>query len=486
MKRIVSAFSALIVACLLISCAPRNKPAQGAQEWIDAIVNQDGNKILKHTCLAQRENLQQTSMWASAFPVLSQVLTNPSQEIEGDISDLEFETVSRKGNQAEVQVSGELRVSYSGMAEAYEIDERWPMVREDDTWRWCGSGSGTLPRPATSTPAQQIAQATPTPVVVSTLTLVSSTPTSAPEPSPQETAESGGPVQGAQEWIDALVNQDGNRMLKHTCLAQREGVQETSMWFSAFAVLGQLFTNRSVQIEGDVSDLKFETVSQSGDQAQVRVYGELRMAVLGAAEAQQVDERWLMVWESETWRWCGPIIETPSLASDSSSDTPLSGASAVMNGLKLDVVEIRPARSGSAKEGWKRVEIVLSAENVSETVGHFPSGFCGTLVDTGGYERQASSTLDHQGAFILAPGIRVKQMVIQSEIPLNQEPQSLTLYATSWLYPCANWQGPSGPGWSFSDLSNPVGDLEYPYDTMPTIAPTAENGVLQHPLCQHE
>lgn len=114
-----------------------------------------------------------------------------------------------------------------------------------------------------------------------------------------------GPEDGAREWIDAIVNQDGNRMLKYTCLTQRESVQQSSMWFSAFTVLGQLFTNRSVQIEGDVSDLKFETIRQSKDQAEVRVYGELRVAVLGSAQAQQVDETWLMVWENDTWRWCG-------------------------------------------------------------------------------------------------------------------------------------------------------------------------------------
>lgn len=119
------------------------------------------------------------------------------------------------------------------------------------------------------------------------------------------TNTNGPPEQAAQEWIDAIVNQDGNRMLKYTCLAQREDVQQASMWFSAFAVLGQLFTNRSVQIEGDISDLKFETVNQNGDQAEVRVYGELRVAVLGSAQAQQVDERWQMIYENDTWRWCG-------------------------------------------------------------------------------------------------------------------------------------------------------------------------------------
>jgi hypothetical protein len=131
--------------------------------------------------------------------------------------------------------------------------------------------------------------------------------TAEPSPSPTPGAE-----EGAREWIDAIVNQDGNRMLKHTCKAQRENVKEAGMWISAFAVLGQLLTNRSVQIDGDISDLKFETISQSGDQAEVRVYGELRVAVLANAEAYDVDEHWQMVYENETWRWCGS--DTASLA----------------------------------------------------------------------------------------------------------------------------------------------------------------------------
>jgi len=114
-----------------------------------------------------------------------------------------------------------------------------------------------------------------------------------------------GPEDGAKEWIDASVNLDGNRMLKHTCKAQRDNIKGAGMWTSAFMVLAQTFTTRSVEIEGDVSDLKFETISQSDNQAEVRVYGELRVAVLGNAEAHEVDDRWQMIYENDTWRWCG-------------------------------------------------------------------------------------------------------------------------------------------------------------------------------------
>jgi hypothetical protein len=111
------------------------------------------------------------------------------------------------------------------------------------------------------------------------------------------------PEQGAKDWIEGVVNQDGNQTLKRTCLEQRDSVKSATIWFSAFSVLGKMLTSPSVEIKGDISDLKFETISQGDNRAEVRVYGELRSAVLGAAQAQQIDERWQMVREDDIWRW---------------------------------------------------------------------------------------------------------------------------------------------------------------------------------------
>jgi hypothetical protein len=121
------------------------------------------------------------------------------------------------------------------------------------------------------------------------------------------------PEEGAREWIDAVVSQDGNKMIKYTCLTQREEVQQASTLVSAFTILGEFFgRNPTLEIEGDISDLKFETIKESDGQAEVRVYGELRTALKGAANAQQIDERWLIVKENDIWQWCGNI--TPQLA----------------------------------------------------------------------------------------------------------------------------------------------------------------------------
>jgi hypothetical protein len=83
MKRLRSSFIiALTFAFLLTGCggpitqlSPSSTPGaeEGAREWIDAIVNQDGNKMLKHTCMAQRENLKKATMWVSAFSILATI-----------------------------------------------------------------------------------------------------------------------------------------------------------------------------------------------------------------------------------------------------------------------------------------------------------------------------------------------------------------------------------------------------------------------------
>jgi len=112
------------------------------------------------------------------------------------------------------------------------------------------------------------------------------------------------PERAAREWLEALLNMDGNELIERTCAEQRANVQTAGLWLSAFGVLGQSLTGQ--QAQADVSDLRFETVSRSGQTARVRVTGEIRVAILAVAQAQQVDEVWQMVWEDGKWKWCGP------------------------------------------------------------------------------------------------------------------------------------------------------------------------------------
>ena len=114
------------------------------------------------------------------------------------------------------------------------------------------------------------------------------------------------PERAAKEWFDAMLNMDGNKILDRTCIEQREVIQEWGLLNSAFAILPQLF-GLNISSEGDVSGLDFSVTEINSEEtiANVRVYGEIRVAVLAFAQAYPVDETWIMVKEDGVWRWCG-------------------------------------------------------------------------------------------------------------------------------------------------------------------------------------
>ena len=111
------------------------------------------------------------------------------------------------------------------------------------------------------------------------------------------------PERAAQEWLQAFGNLDGNKLAERTCAAQQENIQQAGLWASVFGIFGQMTIGQ--QGKTDVSDLKFTTVRSSGDEAYVRVTGQIRVAVLALSQTQKVDETWRMVKEDGKWKWCG-------------------------------------------------------------------------------------------------------------------------------------------------------------------------------------
>lgn len=109
------------------------------------------------------------------------------------------------------------------------------------------------------------------------------------------TACADSPERAAKEWLDAMINLDGNKILERTCAAQIENVQMVGLWNSAFAMLPQLF-GLNMKTQGDVSDLKFTATSINENTAHVQVTGEIRVAVLAVdGKGRQQME---MVWSS--------------------------------------------------------------------------------------------------------------------------------------------------------------------------------------------
>ena len=136
MKRISIAFALILTALLLAGCA--DLPNGAAREWYKAMLNMDGNKILDRTCAAQVPNVQQAGLWGSAFALLPQMF-GLNMQSKGDVSSINFSTISIQGDTAQVKVSGKIRVAVLAYAQETPIDETWTMVREDNKWKWCGT-----------------------------------------------------------------------------------------------------------------------------------------------------------------------------------------------------------------------------------------------------------------------------------------------------------------------------------------------------------
>jgi len=140
------------------------------------------------------------------------------------------------------------------------------------------------------------------------------------------------PEKAAQEWMQAFANLDGNKIAERTCAAQQANVQQAGMWASVFNIFGQQTIGQ--QGKTDISGLKFTTVSSSGNTANVRVTGQIRVAILALSQTQDVDETWRMAQEDGKWKWCGqmgalvpapptaPIARATSVLQDS---TPYNG-----------------------------------------------------------------------------------------------------------------------------------------------------------------
>lgn len=111
-----------------------------------------------------------------------------------------------------------------------------------------------------------------------------------------------GPEQAAKEFIEASMGGDGATALQLTCDQYKEQVQMSGF---LTAGLGMLVGVDPQSAEADLSDLNFETVSESGDTATVNVNGEVMMSFLGAAMPQVIDSNLTMVKEDGEWKYCG-------------------------------------------------------------------------------------------------------------------------------------------------------------------------------------
>lgn len=111
------------------------------------------------------------------------------------------------------------------------------------------------------------------------------------------------PDAAAREWLHALYTQDGNTAAKLTCDAEQTSLFEGSAILAVTTIIGEDLIGQSVDV--DDSEVRAETISQSGDTATVQMSGTVRIAILGLSQPTEVDETVRMVMESGQWKYCG-------------------------------------------------------------------------------------------------------------------------------------------------------------------------------------
>ena len=135
MKRLLVVMVGALCMSALTGCGGGDSPETAVREWLQAAYNMDGNKLMERTCATQQANVQQAGLWLSAFGILGQQAIG--EKSKGDVSSLQFETISSGSNRAQVRVRGEVRIAILAVAQVQKIDQTIPAILEDGKWKVC-------------------------------------------------------------------------------------------------------------------------------------------------------------------------------------------------------------------------------------------------------------------------------------------------------------------------------------------------------------
>ena len=102
MKRKKLILMILSLSLLLTACGG-SAPAKAAEEWMQAIATSDGVTALALTCDEYKPAIQEMGFFMGGMNMLTGGMLS---DAEVDTSGLEFETISRDGNEAVVSISG--------------------------------------------------------------------------------------------------------------------------------------------------------------------------------------------------------------------------------------------------------------------------------------------------------------------------------------------------------------------------------------------
>ena len=110
----------------------------------------------------------------------------------------------------------------------------------------------------------------------------------------------GSPTGVVKSFFGALAEFDIEKMKDLTCSDFRDEMEEAF----GFAEMGDLEELADL-MKFDFSGLRYEVVSESGDEAIVRVHGDMKVEFFGQEQSEPMDEEIPVVKEGGEWKICG-------------------------------------------------------------------------------------------------------------------------------------------------------------------------------------
>ena len=111
-----------------------------------------------------------------------------------------------------------------------------------------------------------------------------------------------GPASVAEAWLEAFIAQDGNKTASLTC----DAVQDDLMMGAGVLAVTQLLSGQIVGASADIdlSDMRYDVLRESADEAIVRAHGTMRVSLLGIPGTDELDSTVRLVKEDGAWKVC--------------------------------------------------------------------------------------------------------------------------------------------------------------------------------------
>ncbi len=111
---------------------------------------------------------------------------------------------------------------------------------------------------------------------------------------------SGSPVDAAKAFLEATTKFDKDKVLSLVCKAEKDAMEKQ------FAGMPALPADQLKDLKVDLSNVKLEVVSQSGDTAEIKGSGKMKITMAGQSQEQEVGGGPNTIMKNEGgWKYCG-------------------------------------------------------------------------------------------------------------------------------------------------------------------------------------